>query len=165
MLSVDGLDETIELIRGVTVTQEKVRQFLTALADIGVSVAKTEYASAPNDWGKSQIPTVGVEFVNANTVCIRASGTDVLFFEFGTGITYMQEYPADEGFAPTFKAGDWSDNEELGGRHHWDDPKGWYIPGGHGLHTYGIPPTRAMYDARKKVRQQIEAVAKEVFGI
>lgn len=165
MLTIDGLDETINLIESIKFGEEKIHQFLTKLAEIGVSVARYEYAAAPNDWGASQKPEVGFEFIDDQTVCVRASGTDVLFFEFGTGITYQEPYPADEGFDPIFKAGDWSDNESLGGRHHWNDPNGWYLPGRHGKKTYGIAPVRAMYDAKREMKQQIESIAREVFGV
>lgn len=165
-MTVDGLLETIELLDGI-ISAEKINLFLTRLAETGIFTASDHYraAAATVPESKVEIPDLSYEFIDANTVCIKASGTDVLFLEFGTGITYREDYPTDEGFNPIFHAGDWSDNEELGGKHHWNDPRGWYIPGGHGNKTYGILPARAMYDAKKEIKKQLQVIAEEVFGI
>lgn len=161
-MTVEGLNETIALLENA-ISPEKITLFLERLAEIGVFTADKNYHAITES--DITYPTLSYEFTDSNTVCITANGTDVLFLEFGTGITYSVDYPTDEGFNPIFKAGDWSDNEALGGKHHWNDPRGWYIPGGHGKHTYGILPARAMYEAKKEIKQKIEQTAREVFGI
>ncbi|MBO7712423.1 MAG: hypothetical protein J6S85_02570 [Methanobrevibacter sp.] len=160
-MTTDGLTETLTLLDNI-IAPEKIELFLERLAETGIGKAQRIYGVSTSE---AQTPDLSYEFIDNNTVCVKASGEDVLFLEFGTGITYMQEYPTDEGFTPIFYAGDWSDNEELGGKHHWRNPNGWYIPGGHGKHTYGIAPARAMYEAKKEIKQQIEIIAREVFGI
>ena len=166
MITIDGLDDTVNLIANVADTS-KIQTFLQKLADIGVTVAKVHYQDVPNEYGNIEYPTVSFEVIDNNNVCVVATGVDLLFLEFGTGITYAEPYPTDEGFEPTFKAGDWSDNEELGGKHHWDNPKGWYLPKPYpsGSRTKGIAPSRGMYEAKKAMQNNIERIAKEVFKI
>ena len=48
------------------------------------------------------------------------------------------------------------------GKGHWNDPKGWYTPGGQ--HTYGNPPAMPMYTARKTIEEELPRIVKEVFG-
>ena len=48
------------------------------------------------------------------------------------------------------------------------DPGGWYLPkivfGVSGVHTYGNPPSAAMYQTGKGLREMVEQAAKAVFG-
>ena len=166
MITFDGIDDTISLLGNASDTN-KIQEFLTRLAEIGVEVAERHYNSVPSEYGNIEYPTVSFEVIDNNNVCVVATGTDVLFLEFGTGITYAEPYPQDEGFEPTFKMGDWSDNEELGGKGHWDNPNGWYLPKPYpsGSRTKGIAPERAMYEAKKEMKKNIERIAKEVFKI
>ena len=139
-MTVDGLDETLSLLEN-TSSPEKLNLFLRRLAEIGIGRAQRIYGVTT---AEANAPDLSYEFIDNNTVCVKASGKDVLFLEFGTGITYMEDYPTDEGFEPIYHAGDWSDNETLGGKHHWNSPYGWwyYKDGSKSdkRHTMGLPP-------------------------
>lgn len=166
MMTVTGLNETLQRLteasEGQDDNSEKIRLVLMRLADIGIAKANLIYSRSTSS---DRIPVLSYTFTDDYTVCVKADGTDVLFLEFGTGITYMQDYPTDEGFEPIFTAGSWSDNESLGGKHHWNSPYGWwYIKDGNKYHSYGNPPIRAMYEAKKEMKNQIENVMREVFG-
>lgn len=85
---------------------------------------------------------------------IIASGETVLLVEFGAGIRYGYGHP---------EAGKWGMGPGTypEGKGHWDQPYGWWIPGGD--HTYGNPPSMTMYNTEKDLIREIERVAKEVF--
>ena len=81
----------------------------------------------------------------------------MLFVEFGSGIKYGSGHPenAEYGMGP---------GTYPNGKGHWDDPHGWYLPKDKGGgHTYGNPPTMAMYDARKTIEQDLVRIVREVF--
>lgn len=169
-ITVTGLTETLKRVEDLNSTErgdmrEKIELFLLKLAQIGIGRAQFEYSRATND-----VPQLSAIQINENTICVRASGKNVLFLEFGTGITYMANYPDDEGFQPIYYAGDWSTSPR--GKGHWNDPKGWWYPAENGYHlgkggyqhTYGNPPVRAMYEAKKEMRDKIDTVIREVFG-
>lgn len=89
---------------------------------------------------------------------ILASGSAVLFIEFGSGVTYGGGHPAaDEyGMGPgTYPEG----------KGHWDDPRGWYLPKSKGgEHTFGNPPAMAMYETIKDLEAELPRLVKEVFS-
>lgn len=89
---------------------------------------------------------------------IVVSGESVAFIEFGAGATFGYGHPkADElGVGPgTYPEG----------KGHWDDPKGWWIPKEKGGgHSYGNPPNKVMFYTAKDLEEEIDRIAKEVFG-
>lgn len=106
--------------------------------------------------GPSDI-SVEVEDRGNNTYAIVAGGETVLFAEFGTGITMGYGHP----LAGQFGMGPGT----YPGKGHWSDPNGWYLPKEKGGgHTYGNPPSCAMYDAAQNVKAEVERVAREVFA-
>lgn len=95
---------------------------------------------------------IEVEDRGNNTYAVVASGETVLFLEFGSGVTMGYGHPDPMGYGPgTYP-----------GKGHWDSPHGWWLPTGE--HTYGNPPTAAMYNAAQDIKSQVEAVAREVFA-
>lgn len=96
---------------------------------------------------------------------LMAGSTALLFFEFGAGIK-GGGHPDPQGFGPgTYP-----------GQKHAFDPKGWWFPtndpalavrydkDGQGWgHSYGNPPHMPMYKAERKMKDDLERVAKEVF--
>ena len=124
---------------------DRIRLLLEKLGEIGVNTAAIKFRSAKYD-GNNDVD-VTIEWSDENTLRIVASGGSVLFIEFGSGLGgYGHPQAGELGYGP----GTWSDNEALGGKHHWDDPKGWYYE--HGQKSHGNPPARAMYDAGKEMR-------------
>ena len=89
---------------------------------------------------------------------ILASGTSVLFVEFGAGITYGNGHPLEGELgmgAGTYPYG----------KGHWNDPKGWYLPKSKGgMHTFGNPPNMPMYNTAQDLKREIARIAREVFN-
>lgn len=137
---------------------EKRRRFMERLADLGVATADLKFRTADYD-GEKDVSVTGPVWVDDKTLRVAASGSSVLFIEFGSGlIGGGHPQSAEFGYGP----GTYSDNESLGGKHHWDDPKGWYYE--HGKKSHGNPPARAMYEAGKQMRENIAKIAREVYG-
>lgn len=136
----------------------KIKIFLERLGNIGVDTATIKFNTAQYD-GDKQVDVSPIEWVSDTSIKIRASGASVLFVEFGSGLKAVFSHPQAEEFG--YGAGTWSENEALGGKGHWADPKGWYYE--HGKISHGNPPARAMYDAGKAMREQIGTIAAEVF--
>lgn len=153
-----GLQEAIDhLKRYQNYLDSKLHLIIERLGNEGIEVARASYTSAQYD-GEKDI-SVTMEWVSDTEGYVVASGTKVLFIEFGTGlIGYGHPQASEFGYGP----GTWSDNESLGGKHHWKDPEGWYYA--HGLKSKGNPPSMSMYNAGKEMHSRVEAIVKEVFS-
>ena len=92
-----------------------------------------------------------------NTLIIEANGEAVAFVEFGAGVTYGYGHPN-----PTLNGEAMGPGTYPSDKGHWDDPKGWYIPGGE--HTYGNPPNMPMYQTASELRRDLARIAREVFA-
>lgn len=134
---------------------DKTRLVVEKLGYLGATNASLEYARAITDQNDVR---VDMEWINSNTMRIRASGTQVLFIEFGAGITYGNGHPEADKYG--YGAGTFPSNKG-----HWDDPSGWwYSKDGESRHTYGNPPSASMYNTARKLEQEVQRVVKEVFG-
>lgn len=89
---------------------------------------------------------------------VQATGTSVLFIEFGSGVRYGYGHPQASEF--DFGPGTWSEGPQ--GKGHWDNEKGWNIPGTR-EHTYGNPPAMAMYHTSQAIKRALPEVFSEVF--
>lgn len=104
--------------------------------------------------------SITVESRGDGKYAIIADGETVLFAEFGAGVTYGYGHPQ-----PTVDGVQMGPGTYPEGKGHWNDPNGWYLPKSKGRgHTYGNPPTAAMYNTGKDLRNEIQRVALEVFG-
>lgn len=129
----------------------KINEVLRRLAEIGATKASLGFSRAVYT-GDNDV-SVSVEPIE-NGYSIIASGEAVLFIEFGSGVTYGYGHPEPMEYGPgTYP-----------GKGHWDDPNGWYLPKSKGgEHTYGNPPSAAMYRTGKDLQQEILRIAREVF--
>lgn len=155
----------------------KLKLFCEILADAGRMRAEELYNAANKGLG-NKTPTVNEAYwLNDTTLVLTASGEDVLFVEFGTGIlnfsnTYPTDTPDAARNASTFYGASYSES------HVWFDDKGrqhggWLIEpkvsqfGGYwpygGEWTSGNPPAKAMYEAGKRMREVIEEAARVAF--
>lgn len=104
---------------------------------------------------------ISVERVEENKYAIIASGETVLIAEFGAGLI-GGGHPKPEVGGVQMGPGTYPD-----AKGHWNDKSGWWIPrsknGGHSAHTFGNPPTMAMYNTAKDLHSEIYRVAREVF--
>jgi len=152
-LSAKSIDSAIKEVRKykawVLAKEKELRQ---RLAMLGASVASIRFSTAIYN-GTNDV-TVRVED-DGSMATIYAEGESVAFIEFGAGAKHGYGHPqaGEFGVGP----GTYPD-----GKGNWDNPKGWYIPGGE--HTYGNPPAMAMYTAVQTITEQVTMIAKEVFS-
>ena len=152
-LSAKSIDSALKEVRKykawVLAKEKELRQ---RLAMLGASVASIKFSTAIYN-GTNDV-SVRVED-DGSMATIYAEGESVAFIEFGAGDKYGYGYPQAEKFG--VGPGTYPD-----GKGNWDNPKGWYIPGGE--HTYGNPPAMAMYGAVQAITEQVTMIAKEVFS-
>lgn len=131
----------------------KADALVKALADAGCEGAKVSF-SGSGYMGDNDVD-VTVEDRGEGKYAIVANGKAVLFLEFGAGVTMGYGHPDPMQYGPgTYP-----------GKGHWDDPRGWWLPkDAGGGHTYGNPPTAAMYYTGKSLHGIVAQVAREVFG-
>ena len=134
--------------------ERKETELRTRLAEIGVKVASVAFSGAVYD-GDNDVSVVFTD--DGKTATVTASGTSVLFIEFGSGLIGYG-HPQVGEFGP----GTWSDNSDKGGKGHWDNPGGWYYE--HGKKSQGNPPAMAMVKARDAIAADVTRIAREVFG-
>ena len=161
-----GIDAIIKrLERRRDGLEDKLHLLIEKLGTLGIQVADTIFKDAPYDGVRDVAPGV-LTWKGKTSAEISVSGTTVLFIEFGTGIHFNtgETYGLEHGFGP----GTYGPN---GLRDYWiyEGP-----PGNAGgvastkkpgfTITHGNPPSKAMYAAGKQMREQIETIAKEVFG-
>jgi len=150
--------------------EKKQQEFLRRLAEIGIAEAEARFNTATYD-GINDVEVEEPVWVSDNKVKVRATGTTILFIEFGAGVSYstpVHEKATEFGY------------ERGGYGHHYGKRKGWYYrgdPGTNGqipynsvmaakglVYTIGNPANRCMWEASKKIRSEIINIAKEVFG-
>lgn len=155
---INGLDsESVrgaltELKRYQSDVDRKMQRVCEKLAHIGQATASVGFSNAIYD-GTNDVSVVAEPFGNGWRV--HASGQATLFIEFGSG-TIGYGHPQPQEYGP----GTWSDGAN--GKHHWQDPNGWYYA--HGKKSWGNPPAMAMYRAEQDIKREIERVVSEVFG-
>ena len=140
----------------------KADALVKALADAGCEAVSITYGSWPYKGPRDA--EVTVEQRGPAKYAIVASGETVLILEFGAGVSYSaQQHP----LAGSFEGGPYGPGT-YPGQVHAMDTWGWYLPksaaGKSGVHTYGNPPSMAMYNTGKSLREVIQKAAKEVFG-
>lgn len=154
-LSTSGIERLQKAVREYKQWQkEKTDELTRRLAMLGATTASLRFSRAIYTGPKDAVITV--EEID-NGYVVKAEGECVLFVEFGSGIKYGSGHPenAEYGMGP---------GTYPNGKGHWDDPRGWYLPKDKGGdHTYGNPPTMAMYDARKTIEQDLVRIVREVF--
>lgn len=163
-----------DLIRGVEEYErwlnEKARELVQRLADIGVDVASVRFENAAYD-GVNDV-SVNFEERGELTRAVVATGQAVLFIEFGAGATYGYGHPEPQGYGPGTYPG-----KGQGLNHYWfytgqpgtaggalaTDPKTGYVHPNTTI-THGNPPSAAMYNARKQLEEDFDSIAREVFA-
>lgn len=161
-LSVSSIEKAIkELETYKAGLERKAKEICKRLAAIGVDIAKASYDATDYDGTKDVSVTVEPTEYGCR---ILANGASVLFLEFGSGARYGGGHPLNSEFG--MGPGTWSDGPN--GKGHWDDPNGWYLPKsagqGRSQKSYGNYPAMGMYEAAKEMRNQIAAIAREVFA-
>lgn len=145
----------------------RCRTFLERLAAIGVDTADVRFRTAQYD-GTNDV-TVFTQWDGDNKVKVIGKGNSVTFIEFGSGVYYQEEHPlASEKGAERGGYGQGRGKGRTWG-YYGEDPgsNGKVIQNKKGetvILTHGNPPSRAMYEASKAMREQVLNIAREVFG-
>lgn len=86
---------------------------------------------------------------------VIAKGTEVLFIEFGAGVTYGSGHPLANGITTGVN----TYNPQSG---HAMAKQGWWTP--EGKHTYGNPPACGIVHAERDMRDAIKQIVEEEFS-
>ena len=146
----DGVDKIISALDNLEITlPQKTNLLVAELASIGAHLAGM-YFNVPYD-GDGDV-SVTWEERGDGAAAVVAFGSAVLFLEFGAGYLMGYGHPEPMGYGPgTYNPG--SSN--------WRNPNGWYYGTHENLHhSYGNPPSAAMYNARKELEQALVNIAK-----
>lgn len=132
----------------------KEELFVKRLAEIGVSVARTGFATADYD-GENDVQVTWTQ--NGTKATVTAFGETVGFIEFGTGVKFPEWDSSGMEYTPP-KHGTY-------GKGQGKNPHGWYYSPGEGAkaHTYGNQPAEAMKTARDVMIERIAQIAREVW--
>ena len=154
-LTEDSIDKAIDSLRRYAENlQRKGIEICRKLAIPCAVRVSIGYASAIYKGEKDF--NITVEKIE-NGYAVIADGETALILEFGAGVTYGYGHPQ----ANEFNMGPGT----YPGQTHAMDPRGWWIPKANGGgHTYGNPPSMAMYMAAKEAHKEVERVAREVFS-
>ena len=133
-----------------------VDKFCRNLADVGMNAAAEAFTEATPSWDK--VPYLSYEYTERTIV---ASGEDLLFVEFGTGLfqTKQHEKAAEFGFGPTTFSVDhaqWlTDPKKMKRAEKAGHPGEFPIGKGKGHWTKGNDPAEGMTKAMDAMREKI----------
>ena len=129
--------------------ERKTKELCERLATMGAIRASANFGVIKYDGHEDH--SISVE-KRGDGYAVIASGSTVLFVEFGSGLIGYG-HPEAHGMGPgTYP-----------GKGHWNDPDGWYYE--HGKKSYGNPPNMPMYSTVKDLERELARVAKEVFEL
>lgn len=170
-VSIGNISEALKQVEEYQKSLEKKqKEFLRRIAETGTAEATIQFEQAQYD-GENDVVVHEPEWVNDNTIIVKASGSSILFIEFGTGVHYgTPQHEKTEEFG----------YERGGYGHHRGKHDFWYYKGDPGtngeearnpemaarglIFTHGNPANRCMWEASKKMRSELLQIAKEVFG-
>lgn len=151
--SIDEAIKRIEQYKKDFLAKEAI--FVKRLAEIGISVARSGFATADYD-GVNDVQVTMQQ--SGNKATITAQGETVGFIEFGTGVKFPEWDSSGMKYTPPVHGSY--------GKGQGANPHGWYFSVGEGAkarHTYGNPPAEAMRTARDVMIERIRQVAREVW--
>lgn len=144
----------------------KTHELVKRLSEIGINTINVTMMSvAPVDRGEYETDIVWNEQGNGiEGALVFLKGDKILFIEFSSGITFgtssFPSLPNNPSYGSGMGMGTYPD-----GKGHWNDPEGWWYRGkwGEPEHSYGVRAYAPMYHAAVDMRNQINAIANEVF--
>lgn len=150
--SIEKAIDQLEQYKRDFLAKEKI--FVKRLAEIGVSVASTGFATADYD-GENDVQVTMT--LRGTTATVIAYGETVGFIEFGTGVKFPEWDNSGMEYTPP-KHGTY-------GKGYGARPKGWFFKQGEGAaqHTYGNQPAEAMRTARDVMIERVTQIAREVW--
>ena len=138
----------------------KEKEFVQRLKELGVSVARTGFATADYD-GVNDVLVTSVQ--NDGRAAVIAYGETVGFIEFGTGVTNPEWVDSNnQSGVPYIPPAHGTYGKGFG-----QNPHGWYFTqsdGAKARHTYGNQPAEAMLTARDTMVENVIRIAREVWN-
>ena len=161
-LQTTGIDRVIDRLNNrKTEIPTKMKILMERLATISAFRARADFTAAMYAGDNDVEITVNAIL---NGYELLASGTSVLFIEFGTGVI-NPEHP---------QSGEFGFSHGTYGKGHGANENGWVYVGEQGnagqlvrggvYRTRGNPPAKAMYNSSEEVRSRIQQIAREVFS-
>jgi hypothetical protein len=133
--------------------EAKEREFVRRIAELGVSVASSGFATADYD-GVNDVQVTMTH--SGDKAVVTAFGETVGFIEFGTGVKYPEWDASGMEYTPP-KHGTY-------GKGRGKNPHGWFFKQGEAVrHTYGNQPAEAMRTARDTMVERVIQIAREVW--
>lgn len=167
-ISPEGIDFALrELHKWYEETKHKFELMLDSLASIGLVIASANFSQAQYD-GTNDV-SCRIEDRGELKRAIVATGTAVLFIEFGTGITYPDYHPEAVTHGMIRGAYGHHLGALQGGWRYYGDPgtNGEVITEGKHkgmVHTYGNPSNMCMYYTVQELQRMFENAAERYFG-
>lgn len=141
---------------------DKNRIFVQKLCELGIPVIDQNIAAAQGDSDKSHNTYIKINsFGSYAQAQLIVEGRDLLFIEFGSGI----HYNGSAGSSPNPKGQEFgytigSYGQEKGANDHWF----YYADTGESVMSRGTEATMPVYRASVEIIQNIQRIAREVFG-
>ena len=153
-----AIDDAIKQIKAYRYgLQDKINKLIEALANDGLTVAKSWLMAAQGDSSRA---SVGLDFDNEGNILsaiINLSGEDAIFVEFGAGYYYNASDPphaAEFGYG----VGTYPNQK-------YAFQRGWYHydESGDLVYSHGTEGTYPLYHAAENIRNELIIKALEVF--
>lgn len=167
-VQVEGLDEALQTILSLG---KKIDSFgervVKAAAERLCELLRDEYFLATELATDSGGNDISVTYTaEGKSAVVTASGKDVLFIEFGTGLPAQSDpHPAldDWQMSEPMGAGTWSEKYGSG---HWNDPNGWFYrdDAGNLIRTKGHGSGKCGYNALKQLEEEIPSIFEKVWN-
>ena len=155
-LGASSIDKAIkELQAHEKWVKQKTVELTERLATIGAMEATVRFSRAYYDGEKDA--EVSVEPIS-NGWKIVASGGSVFFIEMGSGVYYNGSEPYPDRPGGVAKIGEYGQGK--GRQSTW----GYYSDSGELVLTHGTPAAMPMLHASQVMQQEVERIAREVFG-
>lgn len=157
-LSEKGLDELLKKLNTLNSDINKSSEKIVSdLVDYGVNEATLAFNSVANKDGNSDYRVYGEKQYNSGK--ILASGTNLLYLEFGTGtLGFNDPHPLKSNY--NLKA--YNSGKKIHKSKSHSDKLGWYTPDG--IWTEGIPSGKQMYNTSLKLKNKISEISRERIG-
>ena len=149
--------------------KEKMKVLMERLAELGIEEATARFKNVEYDGVNDVVVDDKPTWLDDNKLVIKARGRSITFIEFGTGVYNPGVHPKANELGMIRGAY----GKGLGKNEKWS-----YVGNESDIHaqgkainvgdktiiiTKGNNPNRGMYETAKKLRQEIEKIAREVF--
>lgn len=158
-LDPNGINNAIKQVESMKekFSSSKVHEFLEALGKEGVAYATSQFQSAQYD-GVNDVLVDMAE--DGATVTLMATGSTVLFIEYGTGVYYADDAAVRAALVSGDVVGRGEYGKRMGRRSTWV----YFDESGSKIFTHGNPSNGCMYHTQTYLEGKIKSIAKEVFG-